>query len=1242
MLKYIFLTLAVAVAWGVVLWFELPHWIAFVVTGVVVAIIATLLIVRWARARRASREIERALKAQAEEQAKSARPDLEADIRSMQGEFNNAISALKGSRLGAKGAASALYALPWYVIVGPPGVGKSTALRNSGLKFPFTSSRGGVSVQGIGGTRNCEWWMTSEAIILDTAGRYTTESSDREEWFAFLDLLRKYRTRRPINGVLTAVNIADISEAHPEEVASLAREIRARIDELQLRLGVVVPVYVVFTKCDLLPGFVETFGDLTEADRHQIWGFTLPTNKQYDLANQVTEHFDELTSVLEKRLLRRLAEERSAQRRDRIFEFPQYVAALRDPIARFVHEMTEGNIYNETPILRGVYLSSGTQEGRPVNRIMSTIAEAFGIRPTMGATAAPPSSPKSYFLGDIFRKVIFKDWRLTRHNRARTRKSRLVGNIAGAVAIVLAISIVWLPLMSFRKNRTMLGDAGVAVAYVEQHAEQDTVTAIALDRIEPLRQMVVLLAEYEEEGSPWAMRLGMYQGAKIYPRLRDVYADTVRRELLFPTFEIELNELDKFIVKYGRSLDAAQPEEYEANFDRLRMVLLLTSPKVAGEPGLNEIERQWAIDFIADLWERPVRVGGDTATLSRIQSVAETYVDMLIANPALAFERDPKQIERVRDILVRSDRTKAVANALIASVRGPALKLKNMVGATIIKNDDRIIRPAFTRKGYEDTVLPRFEEGMDDLLDPQWVIAPGDDAAEELKAEEISAIETEYFKQYILEWKTFVGSIYLEAPKGGGNRAAMDLLEDLAPPEEPYKDLFTHVAWHTGIGDPATAPAAEGESELDKELGRAGERLGRRAGGRLSSKLRLTRLGVSPQLMQAAGKAAADGRLIADLNAAEVVTEFHVTMAFQHLVDFGARKAPEIPADGSPPPPQDATPIDEYQEQLKYVYDALRDRMADPTDKTKLKERLKTARNKVDSLLSAHAHPAWSPTLEALLRPPLQLAMRAENSEVGKERQTGWCNEVVSTFERTIASNYPFNPTSQNDVALADFDAFFEPDKGELWAYYDRSLKKDIVLRGARFEQAEVGSGARPYRANVVSFLTAAREVTVAMFPKRSGGDGVSVEFDVLIQGTAGVKETTLTVDGQEYQYRNGPEEWKTFKWPGDGAAGATLTAIGHVGRGGEEREGEWGLFRLLEEAKIKALPGQRTFVAEWDFTAAGIGRVRLKFRPKRADTPFFGLGGRKRFMTIFRTKNLNVPRSVTAGARRCESSKGR
>jgi len=154
------------------------------------------------------------------------------------------------------------------MIIGPPAAGKTTAIRNSGLEFPFGTDR---EIQGVGGTRNCDWWFSNSAIILDTAGRYITDDDDQEEWAAFLDILRKNRSRQPINGVLVCISIADLLNAGSEEMEWHARTIRKRIDELTQRLGLRFPVYLVFTKCDLINGFVQFFEEFSRAQREQIW-----------------------------------------------------------------------------------------------------------------------------------------------------------------------------------------------------------------------------------------------------------------------------------------------------------------------------------------------------------------------------------------------------------------------------------------------------------------------------------------------------------------------------------------------------------------------------------------------------------------------------------------------------------------------------------------------------------------------------------------------------------------------------------------------------------------------------------------------------------------------------------------------------------------------------------------------------------------------------------------------------------
>ena len=123
--------------------------------------------------------------------------------------LTTALDLLKKS-LGSRGY---LYEQPWYAIIGPPGAGKTTALLNAGLRFPLAEQMGQGAIAGIGGTRLCDWWFTEDAVLIDTAGRYTTQDSnaavDRAGWDAFLDLLKETRPRQPLNGLLVAFPLSD-------------------------------------------------------------------------------------------------------------------------------------------------------------------------------------------------------------------------------------------------------------------------------------------------------------------------------------------------------------------------------------------------------------------------------------------------------------------------------------------------------------------------------------------------------------------------------------------------------------------------------------------------------------------------------------------------------------------------------------------------------------------------------------------------------------------------------------------------------------------------------------------------------------------------------------------------------------------------------------------------------------------------------------------------------------------------
>src|SRR5690606_37546033 len=203
--------------------------------------------------------------------AKAGKEEPDDEMRELTHRFDEALDLLKKARFSdarrpawmQRFSRQYIYQLPWYVFIGAPGSGKTTALVNSGLNFPLSERFGKTAVRGVGGTRNCDWWFTDEAVLLDTAGRYTTHESDQvgdeKEWLGFLGLLSRYRGRQPINGAILTVSVADLLSATDAERVQHAATLRRRLNELREQLGIQFPIYVLVTKADLLSGFEAYF-----------------------------------------------------------------------------------------------------------------------------------------------------------------------------------------------------------------------------------------------------------------------------------------------------------------------------------------------------------------------------------------------------------------------------------------------------------------------------------------------------------------------------------------------------------------------------------------------------------------------------------------------------------------------------------------------------------------------------------------------------------------------------------------------------------------------------------------------------------------------------------------------------------------------------------------------------------------------------------------------------------------------
>ncbi|HEY8019475.1 MAG TPA: type VI secretion protein IcmF/TssM N-terminal domain-containing protein [Thermoanaerobaculia bacterium] len=341
-----------------------------------------------------------------------------------------------------------LYALPWFLSLGPAAAGKTTLLSHSTLKPPFGEPEGTSTA--------CQWWLFDRAVVLDVAGdlvlRLDGRTSDGPAWRALLDLLRRYRTHRPLDGALLSVPLTDLLAYDAADAASLsalahrAELLRNRLEEARKALGFEFPVHFAVTQCDRLPGFADFVAALEPEQRNQMLGWSVPTSPDVPYSDsQVDDAFESIVGALDRQQLRALREAPPLAEPRAFLALPAAFGALREALRIYWNQIFSGGEAEEALPVRGLYFLGGEGFDREAPPQPSPGYRSFG-------PAAAGQHRRVDFVGDLWSYKILFEWSLARPQAAVERRRR---RRQTALQIALAAALVAGPLMIWSGHRTM-------------------------------------------------------------------------------------------------------------------------------------------------------------------------------------------------------------------------------------------------------------------------------------------------------------------------------------------------------------------------------------------------------------------------------------------------------------------------------------------------------------------------------------------------------------------------------------------------------------------------------------------------------------------------------------------------------------------------------------------------------------------------------------------------------------------
>ena len=953
---------------------------------------------------------------------------------------------LRNTKLNAVRRRDPAYTLPWFLVAGAPGSGKTSLLLSSGLDFHALPSQRRADQNVIRSTRDVDWRVTDWCVFLDSTGRYQTEGPDGDEWTALVDTVVKYRKRRPIDGLVITADAGRLLASGEAEIEQQAKILRARLDQLNAQVKARFPVYLVFTHAESLEGFEEFFRLPDAAERGQVWGTTIPLDQSGSAHALFDVEFDYLYDTLMRHRLLRLSAQESAAEQLMVFDFPLRFAEARRRLGLFTSALFRPNPFSESPLLRGFYFTSSAPSNGSGHGASSGPLDAPGTLSIVG---------EGCFSDRLFNDVLLRDRNLAasfqqgRNNPARLRNVLL--GVAGALAVFVMAGLIasFVTNVGLMSEGNRIGSALAARAKRGPEKDAGIDSRYELQDIERLRELLVRLDGYNRDWIPiYFHRFGLYQGKRLTPYLRAIYFDAISRRFFNPM----IVEVEKRLQSppppsspapgagAGPNTKADEEEEQknplESYYDLLKAYLMLSKkPDQAEASLLNEQFKEF--------WTRSATGEEESLAFEQLEFFAQASAES--SHESGVRDIAPPRINASEDLIREACRAlqsypaeqryyrRAIDDI---SARTKAVTLPEMIGgATPLLNGAATVRGAFTIDGYKQML--KVIDAAQEEVSKDWV-CPNSPSEKDIKVDK-ARLTAQYANQYIDAWRKFLRKVRVRDYNSPDDAVLM--LYELSKDDSQLAQVLKEVERQTNI------PRSTG-SFLDKI-------------NIFSSK-------------PSGGKD-------------DVAST--VKRAFQPLIGF-------VVGDGD----QGGAKMKEYLNGLTQARDALDQARAGESEGLKRflndsKGGLPTIEARLKPGFADFGKTTGGTEAAKVLVQPLDNLKSLLARESSEQIETKWINELYETAHQ-FEQRYPF-VDSQNEASLTDIGRFFNPVDGQFWVFFNDNLKPSFEQAQGLWRPKEGSNRVRVSDA-FVSYLNAAQRLTSALFP--DGTKTAALDFQLMIQ----------------------------------------------------------------------------------------------------------------------------------------------